>query len=258
MELRWESGMICKNCNAQISEKKLLCPYCGAENAEVAKKQQQDYLKSFEEKKKTLKKVPEKVVRKTTKWLLYGAMGTLALVILVIIVVIGFSGLTNADMMAKQEKELEKLEQYYLAGDYEKLSSYLDKINSTNARGGRYEKYWRIVDIYDSMDWHIKCLKSNTEYVKNIDLDAMNVEEDLERCIAVLYKIYEMEELDFPYGEEVGAKYFEEKYILALKEYALLTDEEIENAVLNYQTHGDNDFMELAEISIQRMEEQFR
>ena len=250
--------MICKNCSAQISETELLCPYCGAENAEVAKKQQQDYIKNYELKKKTLKKVPDKVVKKTTKWLLYGAMGTLALVILVFIVVMAFSGLTNGDMMAKQEKEISVLEQYYVDGDYENMVKYLEKINSTNARGGRYEKYWRIAGLYDSMNWHLEGLENNAEFVKNIDLDASNTEDDLERCIAVLYEIHEIKELDYPYDEETGVLYIEEQYISALKEYALLTKEEIENAVLSYNPDGANDFMELAEISIQRMEDAFR
>ena len=251
--------MICKNCGAKISKDELLCPYCGTENSEVAQREQQDYIKAYKKKKRMLKNVPEKVVKKTTKWLMYCAMGMFGIVILILIVVFAFSKLTNGDVMARQEMELAKLEEYYVAADYEKMSGYLERLDSTGSRGGRYEKYWRIARLYDSMDWHLESLQSNAEYIKTIDLDAINVESDLERCIAVLYGIYKMRELEFPYGEKDGALYVESQYISALKEYALLNDEEIESAVLRFEFDGqDNDYMELAEISIQRMEEQFR
>ena len=85
------------------------------------------------------------------------------------------------------------------------------------------------------------------------------MENYLEWCIEELAKIHEMEELDFPYGEKTGVLYIKEQYYTALKEYALLTEEEIDSAVKATDLNSfDNDYMELAEISIQRMEEQFR
>lgn len=246
--------MLCKNCGAKISEEELLCPYCGTENLKVAQKEQRDYIEGYKEKKRALEKVPQKVMKNTTKWLVYGASSVLGITILLILVVMAFSKLTQGDMLAKQEKELAKLEKYYEAGDYESMSKYLDKVVR---RGGSYDKYWRIADLYDSMDWQIEALASNAEYVKTIDLDATDVETDIERCVVVLAEIQEMEELEFPYDEKTGVLYIKDQYISALKEYALLTDEEIESAVLNFDDNG-NDYMELAEISIQRMEEKFR
>ena len=165
-----------------------------------------------------------------------------------------FSKLTQGDMLAKQEKELAKLEEYYEAGDYESMSGYLKKVDSW---GGSYEKYRRVANLYDRMDWQLEALTSNTEYVQTIDLDATDVEDDIERCVSVLAEIREMEELEFPYDESTGVLYVKEKYVFALKEYALLTEEEIESAVSNFNEE-ENDYLELAEISIQRMEEKFR
>lgn len=248
--------MICKNCGAKISQDILLCPYCGTENSDVAKKEQQDYINDYEKKKQELKNVPQKVLKKTTKWLWYCGCGIIGIVILAIIVVMGFSKLTEGDMLAKQEKELAKLESYYVAGDYEAMCKYLDKVVRY---GGSYEKYRRVDEIYGSMDWHIESLESNVNYVKTIDLDAVSVEDDIERCIRVLAKIQEFEELGFLYGEDAGALYVKEQYYNALKEYALLTEDEIDSAVLNYQMGtNENDYLSLAEISIQRMEEKYR
>ena len=90
-------------------------------------------------------------------------------------------------------------------------------------------------------------------------MDAVSVEDDIERCIRVLAKIQEFEELGFLYGEDAGALYVKEQYYNALMEYALLTEDEIDSAVLNYQMGtNENDYLSLAEISIQRMEEKYR
>ena len=93
--------------------------------------------------------------------------------------------------------------------------------------------------------------------MKTIDLDAINVESHIEWCIESLAQIYEWEEMDFPYGERDGVLYAKEQYMNALKTYMLFTEEEIESAVLAY-IDGERDYMELAEIGIQRMEEHFR
>ena len=246
--------MICKNCSAKISDDVLLCPYCGTENLKVAQKEQQDYIDAYERKKRKLKKVPEKVVKKTTKGLLYGVGITVGIIMLAILVIIAFSGLTKGDEMAKQEKELAKLEEYYASGDYESMSKYYEKLGKW---GGSYEKYKRVSGVYSSMDWHLEMLKSDTSYVKTIDLDATHVEEHIEWCLEPLAKIYEWEEMDFPYGEKEGALYVKEKYMDAFQTYTRLTEVEIKNAILMY-IDGERDYMELAEIAIQRMEEHFR
>ena len=246
--------MICKNCGAKISEDVLLCPYCGTENQAVAQKEQQEYIDGYKKRKRMLKKVPEKVVKKTTKGLVYGAGVTLGIVILLLIVVMAFSKITTGDALAKQEKEIDKLEAYYVVGDYEAMSGYLETIDKM---GGSYEKYNRVSGVYSAMDWHVEMLKDDMEYVKKIDLDAMSVENHIEWCIEPLAEIYEWEEMDFPYGEKDGALYVRKQYMNAFKDYMLLTEEEIHSAVLMY-ADGERDYMELAEIAIQRMEEHFR
>lgn len=246
--------MVCKECGAQIDSNELLCPYCGAENFQVAKEQQDEYVKNYKRKKKEIKRMPEKLVKKTTKSMFYLAGGLFVGVILLLIVVTAFSKIVSSDMLARQEKELANLESYYVQGDYETMCNYLEKIDK---RGGSYEKYNRISDLYRNMDWKIQAVKDNLEYAKAIELDATYVAADLERCLAELAKIAEMESLHFPYGEKEGALFVKAQYMSALTEYALLTETEIESAVSVYKQEG-NDYLELAEIAIQRMEEYVR
>lgn len=243
--------MVCKECGAKFDENELLCPYCGAENFQVAKEQQDQYVKDYKRKKKELKRMPEKIVKKTTKTMFYLAGGLFVGVILLLIVVTAFSKIVSSDMLARQEKEIAKLEGYYSKGDYEAMCDYLEEIDK---RGGSYEKYNRIYDLYENMDWKIEAVKENLEYAKTIEPDASYVAADLERCLAELAKIAEMESLHFPYGEKEGALFVKAQYMSALTDYALLTETEIESAVSVYKQEG-NDYLELAEIAIQRMEE---
>ena len=243
--------MVCKECGAQFDENELLCPYCGAENFQVAKEQQDEYVKNYKRKKKEIKRMPEKLVKKTTKSMFYLAGGLFIGVILLLIVVTAFSKIVSSDMLARQEKELANLESYYVQGDYETMCNYLEKIDK---RGGSYEKYNRIYDLYRNMDWKIQAVKDNLEYAKAIELDATYVAADLERCLEELKTISEMETLQFPYGEKEGALYVKAQYMDALKNYAFLTEAEIESAISVYKQEG-HDYLELAEIAIQRMEE---
>lgn len=246
--------MVCKNCSAQIDKTKLICPYCGSENFDMAKKEQDDYVKEFRRKKRKLKLIPEKFVNKTSKILLYLAAGIFVCILLAIWGVTVFSKATKGDILEKQEKELAKLEEYYAAGEYNNMCDYLENIRS---RGGKYEKYKRISDLYRHMEWKIEALQLNPDFAKTIDLSASDVAEDIERCICELSKIREMEEDNFPYGEGEGAIYIKNEYMSALKKYAFLTKEEIENAIAIYDDEG-TDYSSLAEVSIQRMEEAVR
>lgn len=243
--------MICKNCGAKISDTTLLCPFCDTENEKVAKKQQEDYVNYYEQKKEDLKKTPERVVKNTAKILIYGAAGLLIAFILNFIVLYAFSKVTDADLLAKQQEEIEILENYYQAGDYDNMCKYLDLFKKN---GGSYEKYIRVAELYEGMDWRIELLRENYEAIGEKELNAVYVESDFECCIKVLDEIAEIEEYDFPYNEQAGVLYVKDVYITALKQYMFLTDEEIESAVSIYN-EDENDYMELAEIAILRMEE---
>lgn len=246
--------MICNNCGAYLEDDKLVCPYCNTENEKKAKEEQDEYIKHIKNKQKRLKETPQIFLKNTTKILLYAGLSLLAVGILIMIVVFAFSKITAGDLLEKQEKEIAYLEELYVAGDYDAMCNYFRKVRKN---GGSYEKYNRVFEVYSSMDFHIEVLKDTKDFAGKIELDTKEVEQDIERCIRELAAIREMEEFDFPYGEKDGVLYVREKYMEALQTYMLLTKEEIENAVLIYDNE-ENDYMELAEVAISRMEEEVR
>lgn len=186
-----------------------------------------------------------------TKQLSYVFFSTIGIFVLFMLTVVAFSKITNADSLAVQEKELETLETYYAAGDYAAMSAYLEQINK---EGGSYEKYCRIAALYETMNDRIPRLMAYSETETEGTLEATDIASDLKWCFKELATIEEMEECEYPYEEQDGALYIRQQYLDALKNYMLLTEAEIEGGISTYES-VESDYLELAEIALQRLEE---
>lgn len=240
--------MNCYNCGARISGEELLCPYCGAENETVAKKQQQEIIDDFKQRTEELQQAPEKVVKKTSKFLMIGAVGVL--IIFIVGALIGWmvSGITAENALDKQKRQVAELESYYKNGDYEEMSFSLAEMDEY---GATYEKYYRVALLYDGMLWKIESIQSEAEFIKEIDLDADSVAQTLSYAFEDLEDIKAIETEEFPYGEKEGVLYVKNTYIEALKTYMLLTEAEIEDAM--NQADKEESYLELANKAIKRI-----
>lgn len=246
--------MICENCGADYDSLKSQCPYCHTENEKMARRQQTEYLKHIDEKKRKVKKMPEKVLKNTTKFLLYAGVGVILLGLLTVLIVLAFFKFTKGDMLAQQEKEIACLEEYYQKDDYEELCTYYEKLDK---RGGSYEKYTRVCGLYENLEISMDILENLKSVVDITTPDEYMVEYAIEMCTRELAQIRQMEEADFPYGEEKGALYVKEEYETAMKNILCLTEEEINNAVSIYDKE-EYDYTELTEIVISRMEDKIQ
>jgi len=242
--------MICKSCGADIDNKALVCPYCGTENEKVAKDQQEDYIESFEKKKKDLVNIPKQRVKKTTKYIWIGVAGLFVLFLVGMLISWIVAGTVSDRSLQKQKDQLAKLETYYNNGEYIEMYAYLEKIEEY---GGTYEKYYRIGNACDNMDWRVEALKTEQDYIKKLDLKPEDVATTLSYSIEELVKVRSWELEDYPYNEEAGAQYIREQYTSALKKYMLLTDEEISAAVEQYD--GSESLKELAKKAMERIKE---
>lgn len=190
-----------------------------------------------------------KTVKGTFKRFLYVVASILGVFALVIFVVTAFFRVAAGDLLAQQEKEIADLEEYYQNGDYENLCEYYRSIGKS---GGDYEKYNRICELYEDMKQGIKALEKMEDYGGE---KTEYLQECLDMSMETLAEINDMESLGFPYGEDEGAMYIKQQYTEALNKYTLLTLDEIATAANSY-ADNQTDYMELAEIAIQRLEEQ--
>lgn len=187
-------------------------------------------------------------VKETVKRVLYVLVSIVGVFLLILLLIPAFLQVLSGDSLAQQEKEISKLEKYYLAGNYEKMCEYLTDIDKT---GGEYEKYVRLCKLYENMKVGIGSLEK-IEDTEEIEVEYL--QECLQMCMHDLSRIEEIEKLNYPYDEQQGTDYIRKQYEEAIKQYLLLTEDEIATAIMSYMGE-DTDYMELAEIALQRIEE---
>ena len=243
--------MICKNCGGEFDERQLLCPYCGAENEEEAKKRQADTINEINEKTKEMLQKPEKVVKKAANYIYIIAGGVVLLFVIMVIVVWGFSKVSAASALDRQNKKVEELEQLYQEGKYGEMGNCLDTID--NSYAATFKKYDTISHLYTTMTYQIDYCESDLYFASTGNLEVQRVMEDLEEIFGSLYSMKQLEEAGFVYGEKEGVLYVRGQLETTLKETMQLTDEEIRLGI-DMMADENSDYMELAEISLERME----
>lgn len=241
--------MYCKHCGASIDDDVLLCPYCDSENEKVAKKEQDAHIEYYDTKTKELKKIPDKIVNKSTQITLVAIAVGILVFLIVMVVVFAVSSFKAKTSMTTQDKHLRKLEELYEAYDYEKLEDYLDK---HKLNGGSYDKYGLCVSLNRQYNNECEWLKLYQEQAKRTDIGLENLEDVLNDIFKELSRTEELRSRGFRYDEEKVVLYVEKGYMEALSTYAYLTDEEISKAVEEYSETAD--YTELAKLAKKRME----
>lgn len=249
--------MICKNCGAEYDDTLLQCPFCNAENTEEAYRRQQDYVEGYKRKASFLSRLPEWIVSTTGN-----AMKRIAIIgmgIFLLVVLIAFIGtkIYSSTAVWRMEMAIDKMEEYYQAGEYEKLKDYYYETDYIG--GAAYEKYDRTVEVYSRMDWIMYQMeKMGDEYAKFITVD--EAEDALDDTIECLYVIEEMEEAGFVYDEEKAMLEFREQLLDAVETYVPMTEQEFQAAYDKYvQAEGaekDIDFAEEARLIVERLREE--
>lgn len=247
--------MICESCGGKYDDHLMLCPYCGSENMACAVEEQQDYIENYEEKKKNLDKVPGEIAKKASRHVVRIA-AVLTVVFLAVLGIVWAVSRISADRaLEKQQKQIQKLEEYYQSGDYHGMSEYLEE---SGAYGVSYRKYDQMSEIYDRFELIRGTMESCREtmdiYVRDQDTErALHlVIWDLSDCFSQLKQIRGIEEEGFPYGNEDGMREVESRYREILESRYLLNEEEIEEGISRYED-SQTDYTDMAEDALQRM-----
>ena len=252
-------GYYCSNCGAVLEENIQVCPYCGYENEELAQAEQDEALEIYEEMTKDLGIRHHKVVKRSSRYVLIVGICIFMLFVLGVLLAWGVSSCQGDNSLETQRKELAKLEDYYASRDYGAMTAYMNKLGY---RGNSYEKYKRVADRYDNMDWRIEAIISESEFISKIDLETEDVARAMSYAFEEMVQIKIMEEEGFIYGEEAGLIYIWERYVDAFKTYMHLTDDEINatvakgmEAYLGEDYDGDDvtPYEEAADIAIDRI-----
>jgi len=212
----------------------LLCPACGSENTEIArKKEKKSHIYKFQ--MEDLAYVPKKKLSKSMKCLI--VLGV-ALGIVLIVLLTGYLKdvkRTADQSLDKQENRIKKLEGHYDAGEYEAMYTYLLEIKEY---GNQYEKYYRIGEASKRMDEYIGELE---QICQEIDGNAVDADELAVALASVLEELNLLKQWNadgYIYDEEAGAEYLSEEYRDCLKTTLLLKESEIDYAIIQYKETG--------------------
>lgn len=243
--------MICKSCGAEFSAELLQCPFCGTENEKEAVEQQEEYIKQVEQKIEAVKEMPKEVAKKANSWLTKLVIGIVILAIVILVGAFLIVRLLDATSVQRQQKKLDKLEAMYQAEQYEEMEEYLLNIEEFD---GAFRKYRIVAQIYSDQKSTVGLLES---YIKVVETspDSKIVDDYAERLMGVMKEMSYLDELEengFVYGEGELVNELRAQYIQALKEYMLLTEEEITMAREQY-ANGENEFLDLKQLTLQRV-----
>lgn len=232
--------MRCVNCGAQMDENTLICPYCGTENEAEAREQHRETLNAIYDKIEHLDGLEDEVVKKANR-----SVGKLA-IFLIVLLSAGFvliyiiSRIIASNALSSQEKQLQKLEEYYQAGDYQAVADYYKKLDTDSASFGKYEQTEKACRFLEHATFYfgdeVQCFNflpegDTQEYLSFRDSIADNITFDLNNIFYSLFMLEQMEAEGYIYGEQAAVEYCKTEIMNVLKQSYLLEDREIAEAV---------------------------
>lgn len=243
--------MICKNCGAEYENLLPKCPYCDAENIEVSYRKQRDYVNNYKKKGNFFAMLPNLLVHQAG-----GMMKKTALIVgcvFLVVLFIGFVGsyLYSATAVDRMDRQIEKLEEYYVAQDYDGLREYYYSLDS--AYGGSYEKYYRVINIHSRLQNRLDDL----ENWKNVHYLEHYTAEDMERkyasLVALVSDIRALEAEGYLYGEGEAIESFKTELEFAMEKFVPISEEELETAIERYEEDWNCSFLEEAKVLLERL-----
>ena len=240
----------CPNCGALIPADAIICPYCQYENEELAKQAEEDKIEDLiEDHNEEVKRLPKKLVKKNTK---------VFAVVIIVLVIILFSAvymlnrtgrLIQESKYTSKENLVDKLEEYYQAGDYEKVTdTYLD----SNGWGGSFGKYANTADVYIDCHYAVESLKMAAEARGYTNEQRENdLKDALRESIWALIHAQKFRDEGFNYGEGKAVDTLSGEVEDTLKNVWGITDQELANAKEVY-VDKNTDYSELAHILVER------
>ena len=243
--------MLCRNCGAEYEDYLYKCPYCEAENIEATHKKQRDYVNKYRNKGNFFAMLPNLLVQRTGS-AMKSAAKMIGVVFVVLLIVGGIgSYVYSSTAVTRMEKRVEKLENYYQAGDYEGLKEYYYSLDG--AYGGNYEKYSRTVDAYYRVNSKIQMLKdwNDVSYITLFSIE--EIERGFGGLILLITDLREMEASGYPYGEGEAVSKFKMELDKAIEQYLPMSEEEIDAAIERMRKDWNCDLTEEASLLYERL-----
>ena len=230
----------CENCGAEIGAEVSLCPYCGAENTLLARREEAAHLRGRRlrrdetydeiERRET---VAEHGKRHLTFVLLIAFAALLVLTVLFFFV----RYLKTKQAPGAAEDRAKQLEAMYQAGAYEHLYESLQEAG--DLYDSRYQKYDRVARMWKDVSSAVQDMNSYFPVSKYMEDSFYN--RIYRKMFDPLQQLKQWEADGYLFGEEAAAETFEHTLRETIREKALLTDAEIDMGI-EIAAGGEEDY----------------
>ncbi len=251
----------CESCGAQIADDAVTCPYCGSEFMDLAKKEHQSYLREIQHDTQKLDwenqyraATAEKVEKVGIGLLKRLGIMLLVLIPIALILTAALTYLHAKHSLVSREQALADLEAFYEERDYDGMDAYLDT-KVKDSYSSTYRVYQDLSDLAINSRYWVTCAEDAARYAGFYDReDALPlIQDQLYYLFSRLRDIAERREADKAYCKDEGFAELEAVYREAMTGQLLLTEKEIDEKLAT-EFHSGEDFRELAELVIDRLE----
>lgn len=137
--------MICENCGAKYPDTDIKCSFCGGENPLAAEKKKVEKFEELHQESVEMVKLPEKIVKKSTK-----RMFRIGFILIGVAILLLASVLVGARMSVNQKhktrlRDMEKIETLYRDGNYDEMYTF---ILQSSILSGDSLKYFQVGESY--------------------------------------------------------------------------------------------------------------
>lgn len=189
---------ICQNCGARYEDERTVCPYCGAEDRKLSKRQYREKINRLRKQRQDIRSLPKMIPRKAVKVLGIGVIVAVALFALALVVLLIVQNIRKSGAQRLEEKNIALMEEYLQNEQFQELYDFYKELPYTYAR---YDKYKEVADVYyfytvleRDLDWHQQDQRELLKDLKRLRDEVTEREDDQSRMgnESFLRRIYEM------------------------------------------------------------------
>ncbi|MBR5502825.1 MAG: hypothetical protein IKV55_07310, partial [Oscillospiraceae bacterium] len=216
---------VCKNCGAPAEKEQRVCPYCGAENEQLAAQDQQAELQGIFARIAQLLHLPQRAAQKAARFFARAGKWIAAVFLLGLAAALVFSALGPRMELKKQQRALQQLEELYAAADYEAVLQRMQELD--HGYRAVYEKYDITAELCDGVLYLREFAQETAEFVAGFPDGADLLDYDFNRLFSLLVLCEERQALRFPCGEQAAVQWAKEEALRFAEETYLLTEADI-------------------------------
>jgi hypothetical protein len=162
--------MICKYCGGEYGDDVLACPYCHAENSQVAKEQQQDILDGYDSMAEKMKEeaelYPVKMAGTWSKKVVLSITAGAVVCMLLLVLFKYMLGVEDRNALTREQEKFAEMDAFLEAADYAGLEEYLF---TKNIKVHEYEKYEQVIDMHNLYERILETDTDIREYAVYLD-----------------------------------------------------------------------------------------